>query len=185
MMFDKIEPTGLQMNQTLKSLSNIDNISIRSSINLEKNKLSISFILVGALENYIFPEKSKQKRADELWKATSFELFLANSKKEEYYELNFTSSLAWNFYYLSTYRADVQEVKGLGKPKIEVFQEADVFKIIFELETEALLFDGFDIYNLTCILKNIQNERTFWSLTRASIIPDFHNKKSFFKFKNI
>ena len=179
MMFDKIEPTGLPMNQTLKSFSNIDNISISSTINLEENKLNISFLLVGALENYIFPQKSEEKRADELWKATSFEFFLANSQSEEYYELNFSSSLAWNFYYLEEYGADVQELKDLAKPKIEVFNDENEFKITFELE--GFNFKEFDLYNVACILLTKENERTFWSVKHQLSVPDFHKRQNFLR----
>ena len=133
--------------------------------------------MVGALNEYIFPEKSKQKRADELWKATSFELFLANSKKEEYYELNFTPSLAWNFYYLSSYRTDVKEVKIISKPQIEVFSSDDKFKIVLELEVENLV--EFDVCNVACIVLNKNNERTFWSVNHLLEVADFHERRNF------
>ena len=161
--------------------SKTNDISIDFFLELSTNKLHIEFRVTGELDNYIFPQKSNLKRADELWKATCFELFLRNTETEAYYELNFTSSLSWNFSYLNSYRAKVQEVKGLGQVKIEVFTNDNNFKIFFELETDTFSFNQFNIYNAAVILKNSNDERTFWSLGLPSKVPDFHDEKGFLK----
>ena len=167
------------MKSNLRSNENINEINIRSIFELGQNRLCISFYIKGKLDNYNFPSKSEKKRANELWKATCFELFLANSKNEAYYELNFSSSLAWNFYYLSGYRADVKEVQNISNPQIEVYKSDNEFKIVIEMELETL--EEFDSCNVACILLNKKNKRTFWSVQHHLNRPDFHNKKNFFK----
>lgn len=102
------------MTYQLKSFSNIDDISIDASLKLSKEKITLHFLLKGALEAYCFPKAERLERADELWKATCFELFLAD-EHEVYYELNFSSSFAWNFYVLDAYRG---EAKALGFQEI-------------------------------------------------------------------
>ncbi|CAA6803203.1 MAG: Unknown protein [uncultured Sulfurovum sp.] len=159
----------------------IQNLSINSTLHLTNNKVQIRFVVKGELNAYIFPPKSKLQRANELWKATCFELFLADSQKEEYYEINFSSSLVWNFYYLKNYRAEVQELKLLNEPKIEVQQNEDEVQIDFELEIENL--EKFDIYNVASIFLTKDNERTFWSVKHEKDVPDFHNRATFLQIK--
>ena len=167
------------MKNILISNNSLSNLNIESILNIREQKLEISFIVKGMLTAYVFPQMLKEQRLDELWKATSFELFLANTQKEEYYELNFSPSLAWNFYYLNTYRADVTEVENLSKPKIAVSNSDGEFKIVFEFALENL--EMFDICNIACIVLNKNNERTFWSVKHQSEVPDFHERKNFFK----
>ncbi|CAA6816502.1 MAG: Unknown protein [uncultured Sulfurovum sp.] len=159
------------------------NLSIETSIYLTATSMQITFIIKGALETYVFPQKSQPQRANELWKSTCFELFLGNSQKEAYYELNFSSSLAWNFYYLRSYRAELQELKLLSEPKISVKENEEVFKIVFELETETFSFKDFDSYNVASVLLTKEHECTFWSLKAFTDVPDFHHQDNFLKIK--
>lgn len=171
------------MQTELTSNNGISNLSISTTLQLQSNRIELRFVIKGGLDEYLFPQKSKQIRANELWKATCFELFLANGQKEDYYELNFSSSLAWNFYYLSAYRAEVQEVELLSEPKIETHIKEDAFQISFELEVEACLLEQFDIYNVTSILLTQENERTFWSEKHLTVVPDFHHRDNFLEIK--
>jgi len=163
----------------LKPHTSIEKISIEGNLELIAEKIRLSFVVQGDLDAYIFPSKSTPKRDNELWKLTCFELFLANENEEAYYELNFSPSLAWNFYYLSAYRSEVEELKLLNSPKIECFEAKNVFKIVFELAIENL--EKFELYNVACILLNKENERTFWTIKHLNSQPDFHDKASFSK----
>lgn len=152
---------------------------IESELTIENKYLQISFSIKGILSEYFFPSKVEQKRVNELWKSTCFELFLANSKTEAYYELNFSSSLAWNFYCLSGYRNELEEVQNVSTSKIEVFKSADEFKIVLEIKIDKL--NEFDICNIACVLLNKKNERIFYSVYHHLDKADFHNRQNFFK----
>ena len=39
----------------------IDNISVKSNLELTRHKIKLSFLLKGALEEYVFPESQHQK----------------------------------------------------------------------------------------------------------------------------
>lgn len=163
----------------LQSHGKIKNISIESSLALTEQKIRISFVVKGALDEYVFPSTSTPKRANELWKATCFELFLANENEEAYYELNFSSSLAWNFYALDAYRGKVEEIELFSMPKIEVFEAKNSFKILFELRVKNL--EKFELYNVASILLNQEHERTFWTLKHLKTKPDFHDREAFLR----
>ena len=169
------------MKNRLKANNDIANLQIESTLIIKEHKVELSFIIKGALAEYIFSKKVEHKRANELWKATCFELFLANSKKEVYYELNFSSSLAWNFYYLESYRADVVEVTNVFSPQIEVHTTNNSFKTSIELEFENI--EEFDLCNVACIVLNKNKERTFWSMKHQNSVADFHDRENFFKIK--
>jgi len=167
------------MKQKLIPHTNIDDISIVANFEQKENHLYLSFSVKGDIDNYIFPSPSKVKRADELWKATCFELFLAHGDSKEYYELNISPSLAWNFYYLKDYRANIQEVKLSSPITLHTDKEKNSYTI--ECKLEGFDFKKFDTYNITAILLTQKEERTFWSLKPMKNIPDFHNREYFLK----
>jgi len=165
------------MQKKLIPHSLIEDIVITSTLDLKADSLKLSFLLEGALVNYAFSSSQMPKRANELWKATCFELFLANSKKDEYYEFNISPSLAWNLYHLSTYRAEPKEVELLVEPVIKITKENGCYRVDFELKGFAL--SSFDRVNLTAILLTKEGERTFWSLKKMQGSPDFHERGYF------
>ena len=163
------------MQKKLIPHSLIEDIFITSILDLKADRVTLSFLVEGALENYIFPSPQTSKRANELWKSTCFELFLAHSEKEEYYEFNISPSLAWNCYHLSTYRAEPKEVEILVEPVIKTTKESGCYRLDFELKGFALT--SFDRVNLTAILLTKEGERTFWSLKKMQGSPDFHERE--------
>lgn len=171
------------MKNLLTSYTNDNNITMTTVLTLEKHKILLSFLLKGEVDAYVMHEKLTLQRADELWRKSCFELFLADSTQEGYYELNFSPSLAWNFYYLSGYRAEVQEVETLQEPKIEIHQKEGLFEICFELELGEFSLEQFDCYNVATILLTQENERTFWSTKHLSTVPDFHHRENFLEIK--
>ena len=169
------------MKHLLKSYSQKTELSIESTLTLYQDRISLHFKISGALTNYQFPKKEKLKRANELWKATCFELFLANSKTQSYYEINISPTLHWNIYYLDTYRAEPKEVIVSSEPLIKIREDKQSYEIDFELKCEALDLEEFDQYNLAVILLNVENERKFWVVNPVGESPDFHNRGSFFR----
>ena len=169
------------MKTILQPHTPINNITIHTTLNFTNKRLFLSFKIEGLLENYIFPKEKNINRANELWKATCFELFLADSKKEEYYELNFSPSKEWNFYHLNNYRTELEEVEEVLFTIDTVFIE-NRYEVKISLEPKEGSFPFFDIYNSATILLTSDKKRTFWSLNKMKDIPDFHCKDFFNKF---
>jgi len=166
------------MKNKLKSHGIIDNIAVTAFLEIKEQEIEVNFVVEGALSEYIFPKKSQLKRLDELWKETCFELLLA-SDDEVYYELNFSSSLGWNFYLLNTYRAEPVEVKLMGEVMIRHEVKDNTFSIFFKLKSENFKFKKFTHYNLATILLRQEKERTFWTIKHLKSQPDFHSRESF------
>jgi hypothetical protein len=165
------------MKQTLISHTDIKDISIVANFEQKANHLYLSFSVKGDIKNYIFPSPSTVKRADELWKGTCFELFLAHANTKEYYEFNISPSLAWNFYSLKDYRSLPHEVQLRTEPTIQTYKEKNIYTIEYKLE--EFYFESFESYNLTAILLSQTKERTFWSSKQMKGTPDFHNRDYF------
>lgn len=171
------------MQNELVSHREASNLRVTTTVHLNQKSIALSFLIKGELEGYSFPPEAKQRRANELWKATCFELFLANSKHEAYYELNFSSSFSWNFYRLSAYRAELEEMALLSSPKIEIMRKEDEVQVFFELALEAGFLAQFDLYNVAVVLLKKENERGFWSLKEMREAPDFHCRENFLEIK--
>lgn len=169
------------MKNNLKSYAYSSKMMVNSHLEIKKKSVSLSFTLQGVLAEYSFEETKNRQRANELWRTTCFELFLASRENEDYYELNFSSSLAWNLYHLSSYRADVQEVQVLSEPTIRINKQENQFQICLELELEELCLEQFNLYNVASILLTKENERTFWSVKHEKDVPDFHHRSNFLK----
>lgn len=151
---------------------------VDSLVLLKENFVYVSFSVSGNLEAYQIPTKQKQKRDNNLWESTCFELFLANSEMDGYYELNLSPSLAWNLYYLSDYRATPKEVCIKNEIEIETFHNEDSLKLSCKFEMKT---DVFNLYNVAVILLTQSNQRHFWSVHHRSEEADFHDKDNFMK----
>jgi len=167
------------MKHLLKPYSKKNELTIEGILTLSSNKIYLHFRISGALKNYQFSKKDRLKRANELWKATCFELFLANSKTQSYYEINISSTLHWNIYCLEAYRAEPKEFIVSNEPLIKIREDKHRYEIDFELECKELNLAEFDQYNLAVILLNIENEREFWAVNPVRESPDFHNRIGF------
>ena len=167
------------MKHLLKSYSKSTDVSVESRVTLTKEKILLHFKVKGKLEAYQFSQKEKIKRANELWRATCFELFLANSKTQSYYEINISPTLSWNIYYLEKYRAKPKEIAISSKPMIVTREDLQSYEIEFELECKELDLTKFDQYNLAVILLNKSNEREFWAINPVGKSPDFHDRGGF------
>lgn len=167
------------MKHFLKPYSKKRELTVEGTLILNSNKLSLHFKISGALKSYSFPKKEKLKRANELWRATCFELFLANSKTKIYYEINISPTLHWNIYRLETYRAEPKELIVSSEAIIKIREDEQSYEINFELECKELDLAEFDQYNLAVILLNNQNEREFWTIRPMGKSPDFHDRDGF------
>ena len=167
------------MKHFLQPHSQKTELTIVSRLTFDSNNISLHFKISGAVKKYQIPLKENLKRANNLWKATCFELFLANSKTQSYYEINISPTLHWNIYRLETYRAEPKELISSSKPIIEIKEDEKSYEIDFELECKELDLVEFDQYNLAVILLNKQNEREFWAVNPVGERPDFHDRGGF------
>ncbi len=115
------------------------------------------------------------ERKDELWKSTCFEMFLNPVGHKQYYEFNFSPEGAWNCYHFAGYRFPQPPVPAV---QFEIERFAATNK---QLEIRLINKSTFRQFNvgLTAVVKNKNNQVTYFSLKHENSKPDFHVADTF------
>jgi len=79
-------------------------VMVQAQLEIKNKIIKLHFKVKGKINNYIFPNVSKQERANNLWKSTCFELFFSHKDEKKYKEINISPSTEWNSYHFKEYR---------------------------------------------------------------------------------
>lgn len=159
----------------------LDNTTILGSISRLGSSLSLSFTLSGNLERIEWPPPSPvHERKDELWLRTCFEVFVAQSGQEQYWEFNFAPSGDWNSYRFSTYRRRSDGVVLPHVPTVRAALRAHqaVMQIDVALPIEIHATDPLQI-GIAAVVKDHVGSIEYFALTHQAAKPDFHQRNSF------
>lgn len=130
--------------------------------------------LVGATAGVKWPPPQAPERADELWRTTCFEAFLATGDGG-YDELNFSPSSAWAVYRFDGYRAGMRHSDDLGVPRIRSGDGGDRHELVasFGARPDAVRL------GLSAIIEDLDGTRSYWALAHPAGAPDFHHAACF------
>ncbi len=151
--------------------------NIYVSIEIEENKIKIKYEIIGDLLSYNFPKVTKQKRANELWRDTCFELFIANYSSEEYYEINTSPSTEWNAYHFTSYKNEMKASDVFSVPNISFYQLDKRYEFSFEMTFRKDIFEKELLVNLAVILLDQKGIRHFYTIHRQNKSPNFHDRE--------
>lgn len=131
-----------------------------------------TFRAIGDVERLVLPAAMPAARADELWKTTCFELFIA-AEGESYREYNFSPSSRWAAYEFTGYR----NRQGDSAAVVEV--ENSIDSSSFSLSARVVC----DIPNparigLSAVIEETDGAIRYWALAFAPGKPDFHTEAS-------
>ena len=152
---------------------------VYAKIKLQHNKFKIEYEITADLSQYNFPKETKQQRANELWRDTCFELFIANNSSQEYYEINISSSTEWNTYHFESYKKEMQESNKFSVPSIQNQQSNNRYSFSFEMNFQEDIFEKKLLINLAVILLDRDGVRQFYSINRREKLPNFHDRNGF------
>ncbi len=148
--------------------------------------LLVDYVLEADLSRLRIAPERRSRRANELWKHTCFEAFVAAGESPGYDELNFSPSGEWAAYRFSGYRAGMQLASGLGTPEISV-QRAPT-RLQLESAT-ALVNFAVDVVTpqrkpvlrvaLAAVIEEEDGRLSYWALRHAPGKPDFHHAHAF------
>jgi hypothetical protein len=128
------------------------------------------------------PSGGAGRRADELWRHTCFEAFLAAAGARAYYELNFSPALDWALYHFGDYRT------GMTAPPLAVAPELSVRARAGGLELRAsLALDSLPLLAparalriaLAAVVEDAEGRLGYWALRHPPGNADFHDPQSF------
>ncbi|HZO22313.1 MAG TPA: DOMON-like domain-containing protein [Steroidobacteraceae bacterium] len=114
-------------------------------------------------------------RAEELWKHTCFEAFLADARSSGYCELNFSPAGQWAAYHFDEYRRGMRALELFGPPQIAVRRSPE------RLELDALVRlprereAGPRKLALCAVIEEENGRLHYWAAQHPEGKPDFHH----------
>lgn len=147
--------------------------------------LRLTWCLVADLARLRIPPASAPGRADELWRHTCFEAFVADPHSSGYLELNFSPSGQWAAYGFRSYRTGMAALP-LRKDPVATWQQAAgelALRVNFRMD---------DLPGppgprppvplrvaLAAVVEDSDGNLGFWALHHPAGKPDFHDTGSF------
>ncbi len=148
--------------------------------------LRFSYALDADLNAVRVPALRSPRQADELWKHTCFEAFIAaSSGGDEYRELNFSPSTEWAAYSFERYRHGMTPVTLPSAPRIDVTRSGSQLLIEARVPAQALLPEHWRTSRaklriaLSAVIEDESGRITYWALKHAPDKPDFHHAAGF------
>ena len=156
------------------------NLDIRTQLQFkENNKLHLRFRLEGDLQKVKWPDRRfEDKRVDDLWQETCFELFIKPVNEKHYWEFNFSNDQYFNCYYFTDYRNGMKTEPLINefdsefkiKNQIANFQvEIDMGKL-----TEQNRLSQVTI-GVSMVIKSADGSTWYYALQHGKDKPDFHD----------
>ncbi len=148
--------------------------------------LRFRYVLDADLNAIRIPALRSAQHADELWKHTCFEAFIAaSSGGDEYRELNFSPSTEWAAYSFEGYREGMASIALPSLPSVAVTRSAALLILeahvtVQDLLPEAWLAPGAMLQMaLSAVIEDDDGRITYWALRHAPDKPDFHHPAGF------
>lgn len=154
--------------------------SIQVRINRSATHLHLAYRLEGEIERLLIPSPAAAQRADKLWQHTCFEIFLAASTGEQYFEFNFSPATQWAAYVFTGYRAgmrdiDLAPVLAVGRQP----QRIDL-NVTMALEQLPLISVSSPVRAaVAAVIETVDGAMSYWSLAHPAGKPDFHHRDGF------
>jgi hypothetical protein len=156
----------------------LPNVKIAGALERTQNQLSIQYELQGEIEQIVFPRISPfPVRADDLWKATCFEFFIAIPNQPQYWEFNLSPSGDWNIYIMDAYRrVGFREENRIGQLPFQFNKN----KLELSIDLKHLFPESQKLQiGITAIIQTTNGIETYWALTHPGPQADFHLRESF------
>lgn len=134
--------------------------------------LWLRFTAIGDPSAIAWPAEAGQGRADDLWRHTCFEVFVAAD--EGYVEYNLSPSGRWASYRFDSPRMGMRNAEEVGA----VLGMDGAFDQM-ALEGRIELPHGARKLGLSAVIKDVDGGVSYWALAHPSAKPDFHHPDSF------
>lgn len=121
----------------------------------------------------VAPPFAGKGRADELWQATCFEVFLKPEGMSAYVELNLSPSERWNAYDFEAYRWGMAERPFPREPECTL-RSGSSFAIFDAAVPVGGLPDSACAMGLAAVIEEQGGVKSYWALAHPDARPDFH-----------
>jgi hypothetical protein len=127
-----------------------------------------TFRVHGDISKLVIPSAAAPERADNLWRTTCFELFVAG-EGSKYREFNFSPSGQWAAYEFDDCRAGMSNAT--ANVESEIYQTNNALEFSAKVRAE---FQNPVLVGLTAVIEESDGATRYWSTAFAPGKPDFH-----------
>jgi hypothetical protein len=146
------------------------------------DRLSLRYLLVGAIGQLRLPARGEPMRADGLWKHTCFEAFLRAPERASYYEFNVSPSLQWVAYGFNGYRSGMAVANNVDQPRLETRSDNRHFELQASFALDRLPDlpqDAVWRLGVSAVIEESNGRMSYWALAHPPGKPDFHHDDCF------
>ena len=140
------------------------------------------YSLYGDIAHVCVPGARAGRRADDLWKHTCFEAFVAADDMPGYFEFNFSPSLDWAAYRFADYRAGMSVATLAQAPGLQVRRTSSQLELTASMHLAGLapLCDAPVLrLALAAVIEEDDGRLSYWALQHPPGRPDFHHPDGF------
>jgi len=148
--------------------------------------LALRYTVRGELARLVIPPARSPRRAEDLWRHTCFEAFIAPGAGAAYLELNFSPSGEWAGYEFQAYRkpqAPDREPRGPSTPaqapSVRTMRAGQELTLEAAAVLECVRGDAPVRVALAAVLEDSSGALSYWALRHPSPRPDFHHPDNF------
>jgi hypothetical protein len=145
--------------------------SVEARVERSGSALGLEYRVTGDIEALRMPPPSAPRRADDLWKHTCCELFVAHADPA-YIEFNFSPSGEWAAYAFRDYRERIANADIVPKVRAVRHEEGLTLEATVPLSGKVKL-------GLSAVLEEKDGTLSYWALCHAPGKPDFHHPDAF------
>ncbi len=147
---------------------------------LADGRLGFYYVLQGRTAQVRLPALAQADRADELWRHTCCEAFVAGPTASGYSEFNFSPSGAWAAYRFSAYRESMRPVAVVADPVIDVRSTGDRIELDALIGSRSVPLGDEGLHlGLAVVVEEQSGALSYWALAHPLPRPDFHQADGF------
>ena len=150
---------------------------VQVSVKRDAVALQLQYQVRGDIKLLRIPELRQSTCADELWRHTCAEVFIASTASAHYYEFNFSPSTQWAAYQFSGYRQEIQRVQ-CETPFISSSGNDQQLTIRVKMLLPAHLATTSLTLGLSMVIEKNDGQCSYWALRHDSERPDFHRREN-------
>lgn len=124
------------------------------------------------MDRIAWPAAAGARRADDLWRHTCFEVFVATD--DGYVEYNLSPSGQW-----ASYRFDGPRAGMRAADEEATVEGLDGASDLVALEARIALPPGARRLGLSAVIESVDGTTSYWALAHPTDRPDFHHPDSF------
>jgi len=159
----------------------LPHLEITGNIGRRSGTLTISYALLGTLREVAIPAPADiAGRKNALWEETCFELFLAITNSDQYWEFNLSPAGHWNVYRFKSYRQNMQEEPAFTSLPFSSERQPDALRLSLEIDLDKIILTDQALkVAISAVIKPVNGKITYWALAHPGLQADFHRRDSF------